>query len=143
MDIHQLVFKKEVISQQMLYGYVAIAVLCTVLIMCCVFSIYHHYQKQKLEILKLRSLVQVRKEQEETPVIMEEPHQKSGGNQVNISLAKWENVRIQRKVWKDPESFDNAMRNSVSVQDAVLQDIHEQMETEGQMNEGIPQTISE
>ena len=105
----------------------------TVLIMLGVFRIYYWYQKQKWEVKKIGNFRNVRTSTK--PVIPAILNRQTGRKSVveELSLEIMNDMKKtgEIKLWKDPEPFDNLMRSSVVVQDAVMNDIHDEMETEG------------
>merc|ERR1711920_242394 len=79
-----------------------IVIAVTVFILCCAFCIYYSYQKQRWEILRLRNLVHVNREKN----------------------------KIQHPGW-NAEPFSGMMSSIRGVQGALLDDVLEEMETEG------------
>ena len=119
--------------------YLIYAVVGTVVAMCFLFGIFYWYQRKKWEIKKIQQLVHVKNSgsrSRQIPVVnvLNSMLKNDHGHDVHQQF-KWpegnrDGERIQ-KLWQDPESFDNIMKNSAVVQNAVLDDIHEEMETEG------------
>ena len=109
------------------------AVAGTVLIMCGAFRCFYWYQKQRWEIKKINNLVKVRKKTDVVAMLT-----KAEEKDRSIDKFKWPEMVKKEEPFptlgRDPESFDNLMRNSAVVQDVVMEEIHGEMETEGGIN---------
>ena len=91
---------------------------------CAAFAVYHVYQRRKWEIRRLKGIINL-------------SHSHRANSKGNVVLGQGEanGDKSQRKVpqakrWR-PESFSQVVENAVGVQDAVLDEIVNVMDTQG------------
>ena len=120
---NELVPKSDVWTSCLLYS--GIAAVTVALIMFCAFRCFHGQKRQQWEIQRLQRLLRAQKGDLHAEVIMsakrhheEDERRKSMNHQ-------------QRAIKWAPESFNKMIQNSVGVQDALMEDVIDDMQTEG------------
>ena len=89
-------------------------------------------QQKWSKVKNIENLIHInQKSQNQIPAFLNHQRRVDTGTQIKVNTETKENTSIERISWKDPESFGNMMKNSVVAQDAVLDDIHKEMENEG------------
>ena len=119
----------------------------TALVLSFLFFVYHSYQKQRWEVLRLRHLVFASKDKA-ISVMTETPREMK--NKMIAPVMDGNKIKKQQKLW-NPEPFNELICNSAGVQGALIDDIVDNMETEGgdnmqnqesfrSINEGMAET---
>ena len=109
----------------------------TALLMCCLFRGYLSHQKQQWEIMRLHKLLHAQKGERHASVIMSAKR-----HYEEDAALEQENKRRKNTAhaaWK-PEPLNQLLKNSVGVQGVLMDDVIDEMQTEGddeQDNDGM------
>ena len=133
--IEGMVDQEEVVSSSWKWSCIisGISVLVTVLLMSCGFHHFYAIRKKKWEIQRLRKLLSVNQDYRKADVIID-AHRRVSMQILQEVEGEWEAGTVEHGPVGDVEidrPFSNLMLNSVAVQDVLMDDVMEEMETEG------------
>lgn len=118
----------------------AVILLTTSLVLCCGFRIYYLNRKKQWEIQRLRRLLSVQNDYRKADEIIEAHRRVSEEIQQEIEGASNLNKSAQEAVDGDTagRQFNDLMVNSAAVQVVLMDDVVEEMKTEGGDDGGRP-----